>query len=392
MKKHILLYFSIIFALFSTPSFTQSKQYRIFVDAGSTGSRLHIFQYNHAMALPKIHDVFSESTTPGLSSYAADPKAAGASLKKLLDDAVFFLDKHAAIPAQTPVDIMATAGMRLLSEEKQQSIYAAVRQYMQTHYDFPINGIETISGEQEGLYGWLDVNYLLGNFQDNKPTIGSLDMGGASTQIVFEVADGKNSTSIPITLNQHRYAVFSKSFLNLGQDQALHRMATHSTADACFPQNYAYQGAKIGHFNFLACASIYQNIIKKHQLSEQIPSVEGRSFIAFSGIYYAFNFLAADASPDQGFLENQIQMICAKDWAQLKKDYPKAPDKYLSNYCAHAIYQDQLIYGTYKIQGHQLTVANKIKKTGLDWTLGAALFELVQQDASDFKIKRQVQA
>ena len=52
---------------------------------------------------------------------------------------------------------------------------------------------QVIDGRMEGVYGWIAVNYMLGRFDHNfvepnrQPTVGALDMGGASTQITYEV-------------------------------------------------------------------------------------------------------------------------------------------------------------------------------------------------------------
>ena len=55
------------------------------------------------------------------------------------------------------------------------------------------NYFQVIDGRMEGVYGWIAVNYMLGRFDHNfvehqrQPTVGALDMGGASTQITYEV-------------------------------------------------------------------------------------------------------------------------------------------------------------------------------------------------------------
>lgn len=377
MKKCFALWI-VVLSLFSFSSFAGKNEYQIFIDAGSTGSRIHIFQYEKSTPLPNIKDVFSESIKPGLSSYDTNPEAAGASLKKLLDDATVFLDKNLVSPNDTSISILATAGMRLLSDDKQQAIYASVSKYVQQYYQFPLREIKTISGEMEGLYGWLDVNYLSNNFQRNTPTIGSIDMGGASTQIAFATNQSNDYELMTINLNNHEYTVFSKSFLGMGQDQTFNTMILEQAAGNCFPLNYRYHDVDTGHFNLASCLPIYKNILQTHHVTEQIPPTDEQSFVASSGVYYAFNFFGVDSTPERVILENKIQAICSKDWEQLKQDYPLVTEKYLSTYCANAVYQDQLIFDTYNLQDYQLKVANQINQIDIDWTLGAALYSLTQ--------------
>src|SRR3990167_775198 len=185
MRNYTIFVFMLISAI-SGLAFAESSHYAIIVDAGSSGSRLHIFEYNNtAKRVPVIKDIFSEATKPGLSSFAEHPEDASSSLKKLLDDATQALQQQQINPHAVTINILATAGMRLLPEDKQTAIYTNVINYLKNNYAFIIGEVTTINGKTEGLYGWLDINYLLGNFAPHQATMGSLDMGGASTQIAF---------------------------------------------------------------------------------------------------------------------------------------------------------------------------------------------------------------
>lgn len=93
-------------------------RHAILIDAGSTGTRLHVFRYRpwHVDASgsavpvwPRI-DVADRvfKASPGLSAHAANPKAAAKALRGLMEQA------RAHVPPaawrRTPVALMATAG------------------------------------------------------------------------------------------------------------------------------------------------------------------------------------------------------------------------------------------------------------------------------------------
>ncbi len=90
-----------------------AKRYAVVVDAGSTGSRVHAFAFaaRAGGGLDLLGDTF-EQLKPGLSSYAATPAEGAASLKPLLDAAVAAIPQAAR--ASTPVEVRATAGLRML--------------------------------------------------------------------------------------------------------------------------------------------------------------------------------------------------------------------------------------------------------------------------------------
>ncbi len=63
-------------------------RYAVVFDAGSTGSRVHVFKFNLEDGRLKLQSDTFEQLKPGLSSYADDPAKAAASLQPLLDTAL----------------------------------------------------------------------------------------------------------------------------------------------------------------------------------------------------------------------------------------------------------------------------------------------------------------
>jgi apyrase len=350
----------------------------MYVDAGSSGSRLHIFQYDTTFPTPVIKDIFSTNTKPGLSSYIDHPEQAGASLKVLLDSANQYFQQNAIDSKNIQLNILATAGMRILPETKQQAIYNNINTYLTQNYSFKIGKVTTIPGQLEALYGWLDVNYMLENFQRHQPTVGSIDMGGASTQIAFETQDKKlTDNKIAIKIDNQAYVIFGQSFLGLGQDQARAAMTADKQAAYCYPVQYTYDSNNKGAYNFESCGAIYQQVIKNKLNGLVIPVEENTRLIAYSGIYFSHNFFGVDQKPDQAALEQSVKRICSKTWNELKKEFPAVAEKYLSGYCADGVYHDQLLYATYHLKGSQLQITNTLNGKEIDWTLGALLYDLV---------------
>lgn len=356
------------------------NHYAILIDAGSSSSKLHIYEFDKSTDMPTVKDMYSESVKPGISSFATDPENAGKSLKTLLDDAATFLKNNSANLETTKIDVLATAGMRLLPEDQQQAIYANITDYIQTNYSYSIGEIKTISSKMEGLYGWLDINYLLGNFQNQSDTVGNIDMGGASTEIAFETTDtSKPNDEVDFTLNNKHYIVFSKSFLGLGQDESRDSMLSQANANVCFPQDYPMSDGKVGNYNFASCSDLYLQLLKEKHVSKEIIPTGTQTFVAHAGIYYTYNFFSSDTTPDRATFEYKLQNICNESWDQIQKDFPNISVSYLANYCADGTYESRLMYEAYKLPGSQLIISNQIGQTSIDWTLGAVLHGLIRK-------------
>ncbi|EER42855.1 guanosine-diphosphatase [Histoplasma capsulatum H143] len=166
------------------------------IDAGSTGSRIHVYRFNNCGPTPELeHEDFKMTEKKkggaGLSSYADDPEAAARSLDPLMEVALKSVPKE--YQSCSPVAVKATAGLRFLGPETSDKILDAVRNRLETVYPFPVvskenGGVEIMDGKYEGVYAWITTNYLLGNIgtKERTPTAAVFDLGGGSTQIVFE--------------------------------------------------------------------------------------------------------------------------------------------------------------------------------------------------------------
>jgi Golgi nucleoside diphosphatase len=79
-----------------------------------------------------------------------------------------FSSRH--VPAderhQTPVRLMATAGLRLLPPQQAEAILEACRARLTaSHFVFQREWVEVIGGKDEGLYAWTAANYAAGVLQ-----------------------------------------------------------------------------------------------------------------------------------------------------------------------------------------------------------------------------------
>ena len=367
-----------IFFFLSVTAYAGDAQFAIVVDGGSSGSRLHLYQYQMNTSLPSITEVFYDSTEPGLSSYSAAPERAGESLAPLLDGAVRQLKKMGIDPHTVTIRVLGTGGMRMLSDVNQAAIYANVHHYLESHYGFLVQEVASITGKMEGVYGWLDVNYLLNHFANESSSLGSIDIGGASTQIAFEANNVPDpDDAVSVWINGKRRVVFSKSFYGLGLDESRKEMNARNEASSCYPDQFQLSPTAIGRFNLSLCEWTYERILREHHITQAIVPIPASDFVAYSGAYHVLDFFGATDHVNQMQIESRLQAVCGESWETIKKSHPDVPEKYLSAYCANGVYIDDLLYWEYHMRDAQVTVASHINHEQIDWTLGALLYELL---------------
>ncbi|KAI9721922.1 MAG: hypothetical protein M1812_001878 [Candelaria pacifica] len=203
----------------------------------------------------------------GVSSFGASPSLVGPEhLRPLLQHALDVVPKSAV--KDTPIFLLATAGMRLLPELQSKELLAHICSYARTETKFLLGDcdlhIQVIPGETEGLYGWIAANFLLGGFDSPENhdhgkghhTYGFLDMGGASAQIAFapnateaerHAEDLKLLRLRTIGGDSAEYKLFVTTWLGFGVHEARRRYVealsnasdTHTTKelpDPCLPR------------------------------------------------------------------------------------------------------------------------------------------------------------
>nr|GMD91009.1 apyrase 2-like [Ipomoea batatas] len=185
-----------------------SKRYAVIFDAGSSGSRVHVFCFDKNLDLVQIGNELElfEQLKPGLSSYPKDPKAAANSLASLLEKA------EAVVPAEmrpyTPVKVGATAGLRQLEGDAPDKILQAVRDFLKKKSNFNSRSdwVTVLDGNQEGAYQWVTINYLLGKLgKEYSDTVGVVDLGGGSVQMAYAISESDAQKAAKASKGEDRY-------------------------------------------------------------------------------------------------------------------------------------------------------------------------------------------
>lgn len=398
-------------------------QYAVMIDAGSTGSRVHIYRFNFCNgSSPTLEDEIFEQVTPGLSSYAGAPENAAKSLDGLLGRA------KRAVPEKlwscTPIAVKATAGLRLLHDNQGADILAAVEEHLKSTTKFHLidDGVVIMDGRDEGVYAWITVNYLLGNLgtKDRHNTAAIMDLGGGSTQIVFEPA------SKEIAPGDHRYALkfgnfnytlYQHSYLGYGLMEGRKRLkSVHLTPSVleteeievvqhpCLPVGYKEDSTSsqlVGNADSFESCYGYLNktdsLFKSggaclvppcsfdgvYQPSLTDSFAEPRDIFAFSYFYDRMNALALANLPsgllkvsDDPFKERQLPIEHFKSLAQEVCPYAYSHSVMQENphMCLDLVFMYGLVARGYGLDdARNLRVAKKIKGFETGWCLGAAM-------------------
>jgi len=390
------LHFLFLFCIVWTASPTEAnageeeRKYIVIIDAGSTGSRVHVYPYLPAEPLPTFlpDDEFTVKKKPGLSSFQHTPKMAGKSLNEILELAKKNIPSTVALDT-VPIFLVATAGLRKVQSvdpEATKKIMSSVKSSLSTSgFKFKDEWAQIITGVDEGSYGWVTVNYLLENFLDpESATTGVLEMGGESVQLTFQ-PQAQLSASMTKAKFDNIVADERTSPCYLSGDT---RKSTGSDSDVTFK----------GEGNYAACYLLLKDDLKiakgKCKASDglqcvldgvQIPKDTG-SMVFIENFWYTANVAGFEEEQMKG--KSYFEQMHEFGTSYCKVPYPKASaflsdltdykanQEEIKKQCFCSAYVEAMIkegMGFAALDNYE--VVRTIRNADLDWALGYAIVQ-----------------
>ncbi|MEE8171614.1 MAG: hypothetical protein V3T62_01645, partial [Alphaproteobacteria bacterium] len=329
-----------------------SAEYALLIDAGSSGSRIHLYQWQPEddAPIPLIDEVTLEGdcdkTEPGLVEPLGDddacrqPSDVGELLKPLINCARSELDDRIEDPKEIPLYLMATAGMRLCEsddEPRHDEIMEQVRAYLEgAPFDF--RDASTIDAREEALYAWVAANYqnLSLRTKTENGTIGILELGGASGQIAFVPQNPKPEDTEVVHIAGSKYKVYARGYDGVGRTEI---MKAFENEKLCFPTGAVLDGGGVGEGDHGKCRSKIIEYLKTteksafQQLREDTPPGHDVKFIAISNYYHTPSLLGQKNALDYEKLASAGSEYCSTEWNEILKKYSDVPPKFLSGHC-----------------------------------------------------------
>ncbi|GLT29336.1 hypothetical protein SLA2020_042100 [Shorea laevis] len=396
-----------------------SRNYVVIFDAGSSGSRVHVFCFDHNLDLVPIGNELEifEQIKPGLSFYAKDPRAAADSLRSLLDKAESVVPLK--LRGRTPVRVGATAGLRALEGDASDKILEAVRELLKDRSTLKSDGVIILDGLQEGSYQWVTINYLLGNLgKSYSNTVGVVDLGGGSVQMAYAIAEsdaakaprvseGEDTYVKEMYLKGRKYYLYVHSYLHYGLLAARAEILkiSEDSSNPCILAGY-HGSYKYGVVEYKAssspsgasieeCRRLAFNALKINQTCTHMKCTFGGVWNGGGGDGQKHLFVASfffDRAAEANFVKASDPVVkvqpqnfaeaakhaCETKFSDAKAVYEHVEDNSLPYLCMDLVYQYTLLVDGFGLDPYQdITLVKKVKYGNYlveaAWPLGSAI-------------------
>ncbi|XP_061772217.1 ectonucleoside triphosphate diphosphohydrolase 3 isoform X3 [Nerophis ophidion] len=339
------------------------KQYGIVIDSGSSRSTIYVYEWpGEKQNETGVVEEKRNCKVPGdgISAMGIDPKKDKESwegFKKCMTNisAEIPPEKHNS----TFLFLGATAGMRLLQKQDPQraaEVLESLREYLQS-LPFDFKNASIITGQEEGLYGWITVNYLLDNFLEGSSN--HVNITNPCYPVDYEMTH--SASTIYDT-------ECTKKPKNYNPDEQYHMVGV-GDSNQC-------RKVVESIFDFSPCSSAHCSFNKVEQ-----PPVTGE-FSAYAGYFFIARALlmnndTEEVTPSEyDEFNNKINQLCSTPWSVLKTEKHWVIEKHLRTYCFASHYIFTLTAKGYKFDKdtwRNIHFVKKVRNTSVGWSLGYML-------------------
>lgn len=460
----LLFLFIYVCSIYFRKSFQHAtSKYYVILDCGSTGTRVYVYQSSPVQdtgdkvlpfSLKSLPQGFQKKaigqsgrayrrmeTEPGFHKLVSNMTGLRSAIKPLLKWAEKQIPSHAH--QTTALFLYATAGVRRLpSSDSQWLLNNAWIILKNSSFMCRREWVKVITGMEEAYYGWLALNHDKGmlGLSPPKGTFGSLDLGGSSLQVTFEidrpVYDG---TGINLSLGAVNHHLSAYSLPGYGLNDAfdksvvylLRRLARtgkldltngkielgHPCLQTGYREEYFCSQCAIGNSEgspliegrsvgkgaagfpitlfgtpqWNECSALAKQTVSRSELSDLSPSIDCKfkpcalsdsllqprgEFYATSGFFVVFRFFNLTSDASLNDVLQRGQDFCAKTWASARRSV--SPQPFIEQYCFRAPYIVSLLRDGLHIEDRDIFIGSG----SITWTLGVALLEAGQSFSS----------
>lgn len=440
-----------------------TSKYYVILDCGSTGTRVYVYQSSLVQdkgdkvlpfLLKSLPEGFQKKsiglsgrayrrmeTEPGFHKLVHNETGLTSAIKPLLKWAEKQIPSHAY--QTTALFLYATAGVRRLpNSDSQWLLDNAWIILKNSSFMCRREWVKVITGMEEAYYGWLALNHDKGMLGLSPPngTFGSLDLGGSSLQVTFEIDKPVyDETGINLSLGAVNHHLSAYSLPGYGLNDAfdksvvflLRRLARTGKLDLtndridlghpCLQSGYREEyfcsqcamvnsggspliggwsvgkdaiGLPISLFGapqWDECSALAKQTVSRSEWSDLSPSIDCKfkpcalsdgllqpcgKFYATSGFFVVFRFFNLTSDASLNDVLQRGQEFCAKTWASARRSV--SPQPFIEQYCFRAPYIVSLLRDGLHIEDGDIFIGSG----SITWTLGVALLEAGQSFSS----------
>ncbi|WZZ30063.1 hypothetical protein YC2023_013464 [Brassica napus] len=377
---------------------SDSKKYAVIFDAGSSGSRVHVYCFDKNLDLVPLEnelELFLQ-LKPGLSAYPNDPRQSANSLVTLLDKAEDSVPSE--LRPKTPVRVGATAGLRALGHEASENILQAVRELLKdrSRLKTEANAVTVLD-----------------------ETVGVVDLGGGSVQMAYAISEkdaatapkplqGEDSYVREMYLKGRKYFLYVHSYLHYGLLAARAEIlkVSEGSNNPCivtgYDGTYKYGGTAFKAAASPSGASVDECKRVALKALKVNDSVCTHMKCTFGGVWNGGGgggqknmFVASfffDRAAEAGFVdpsqpvatvrpadfEKAASQACNMKMGEGKTKFPRVEEDNLPYLCLDLVYQYTLLVDGFGLKPSQtITLVKKVKygehAVEAAWPLGSAI-------------------